>query len=345
MTPDQGAQAAHRSAPSLELDRVYGARDGFDYLSSLGGSNIGHSASAFDWQLPLPPVRFPLRDALLSNHDFATSQFLVDSTQAVASTMAAQAKGRLKVRSTEKSRAICAVGKRIREGKDFEGRIDRLEAPLVVPKAPPDAFLPQSPRKSLNSTGTISKMEFLHRSESHGRCRWPTRDDVPFSSHAPGMTRSASTEFFGSVKIKTDAEQHGGSVVFGSHSAMRETCKNRGPEFLDAGMGVGPRFPQPRDDFRREPGPGQYRTDRNQDIGSVSAWNPDSCLPTKQIEARFTSSEAHRMGARRHLSKRVDYEGPAPGTYEVRGFADELMLKATRRPRSKAEGHPIGASP
>jgi hypothetical protein len=42
------------------------------------------------------------------------------------------------------------------------------------------------------------------------------------------------------------------------------------------------------------------------------------------------------MGARRDTQKRVDRARPGPGTYELKGFTDEILQKAARRPKLQA---------
>merc|ERR1712113_1255310 len=60
---------------------------------------------AHEWQLPLPPVRFPLREALLQERG---GDLPSPHTEAVAANAAKR--GPLVVKNTEKSRAIRSVG-------------------------------------------------------------------------------------------------------------------------------------------------------------------------------------------------------------------------------------------
>jgi len=71
-------------------------------------------------------------------------------------------------------------------------------------------------------------------------------------------------------------------------------------------------------------------------------------VPTKQADARFTSAETHKMGARRDMQKKADRQRPGPGTYELKGFAEEILQKCNRRPRKQPDPAPdetVAANP
>merc|ERR1711904_151022 len=105
-----------------------------------------------------------------------------------------------------------------------------------------------------------------------------------------------------------------------------------GLEFTDGGLGIGSRFGsgEAAGFARRSPGPA-YNC---QDFGSVSKWQSDVTLPTKQPCAKYHSTEVHRMGARRDAAPRMDSQmQPGPGTYELKGFAQQLADKSARRRR------------
>jgi hypothetical protein len=71
------------------------------------GRSLPGSAETNDWQLPLPPVRFPLRDALLSFQDSP----LQAGNEAAQTLQNLEKKGPLKVHTTEKFRASRQIGR------------------------------------------------------------------------------------------------------------------------------------------------------------------------------------------------------------------------------------------
>eukprot|EP00747_Dinoflagellata_sp_TGD_P165514 gnl/TRDRNA2_/TRDRNA2_186869_c0_seq1.p1 gnl/TRDRNA2_/TRDRNA2_186869_c0~~gnl/TRDRNA2_/TRDRNA2_186869_c0_seq1.p1 ORF type:complete len:270 (-),score=46.28 gnl/TRDRNA2_/TRDRNA2_186869_c0_seq1:121-930(-) len=97
----------------------------------------------------------------------------------------------------------------------------------------------------------------------------------------------------------------------------------KGMEFTDGGCGIGDRFGLDHVWMaRRSPGPAAYE----QHFGNISLWNPEAPLPTKQPAAHHPSCEAHKMGERRDISRRMQFQ-PAPGAYEFRGFAEESQYR------------------
>jgi hypothetical protein len=111
----------------------------------------------------------------------------------------------------------------------------------------------------------------------------------------------------------------------------------RGLEFTDGGLGIGDRFDWSVVAKSSLPGPGAYNCS---EYGDVAKWVPESCVPTKQADARFTSAETHKMGARRDMQKKADRQRPGPGTYELKGFAEEILQKCNRRPRKQTDPAP-----
>merc|ERR1712232_390350 len=106
----------------------------------------------------------------------------------------------------------------------------------------------------------------------------------------------------------------------------------KGFEFTDGGLGIGDRFDM--DFAKRSPGPAEYSC---RGYGDIARYNSESSMPTKQADARHQSAEAHKMGARRDTGKKADRQRPGPGTYELKGFADEILAKAARRPQPRDE--------
>eukprot|EP00928_Gymnodinium_smaydae_P010905 TRINITY_DN14109_c0_g1_i1.p1 TRINITY_DN14109_c0_g1~~TRINITY_DN14109_c0_g1_i1.p1 ORF type:complete len:420 (+),score=56.14 TRINITY_DN14109_c0_g1_i1:148-1407(+) len=365
------------------FSRLNGASDGFDRAAWSGTLASTQGSTTIDWQKPLPPVRFPLRDALISFQDVGGGRIPSPRTAESVALQAAQ-KGPLKVYSTQKSRAIRAVGKRRREGKDWEGRIDRDEPPLSTPRAPPEALVAKPAKKALLSAATTSRLEVLRSTESAGRSGWPVKPQE-FSHESSGigasrneLSRSMSDASFNrsrslagddgirptwtsaaravlahSRRSAAEGKTHDGEDEDdGMHSlasvwlsvqrskTLPRPVKEwvlKGQEFTDKGLGVGDRFELELAKLaRRAPGPGTYHSES---YGDVAKWLPDSSIPTKQPEARHVSTETHRMGARRNTEVKVDRQCPGPGTYELKGFADEILSKAARRSRTQVQGH------
>lgn len=99
------------------------------------------------WQLPMPPVRFPLRDALLSFKETSAAQA---GREAAADLDRLGARPPLKAKATEKSRALRQVGRMRRHGTGpGSGLIE--EPPQPIPTAPPEADVPRTPPKCLPS--------------------------------------------------------------------------------------------------------------------------------------------------------------------------------------------------
>jgi hypothetical protein len=147
---------------------------------------------------------------------------------------------------------------------------------------------------------------------------------------------------------------HGGSAAHGSSAAAKKTpvdpmaawspqrqsrglpkpvrewvCK--GLEFTDAGLGIGDRFDVDISN-RAKRAPGHIY---DQDYGNISRYKSEQSIPTKQPEGRHTSTETHKMGARRDVSAKRDRQRPGPGTYEFMGFAQELVHKLNKRPQGE----------
>lgn len=110
----------------------------------------------------------------------------------------------------------------------------------------------------------------------------------------------------------------------------------KGLAFTDGGLGLGNRMKGGPIDAMRDRSPGPiYNT---QQCGSVSLWIAEASLPTKQPCTQFHSTVTNKMGARRDPPQRLDRQAPGPGTYETKGFTEELLQKHARRPRVDARG-------
>lgn len=216
-----------------------------------------------------------------------------------------------------------------------------------------------------------TKQEALRSAEEAGRSLWPLAEEArsapnlvgagdgrlsTTSSSAAGAGLSGGGPLAGSPgprdtwtsaarTVLAHRRRFGGPSRGGKHAESSEPW--RGPsarslrglpqpvqdwaagglEFTDAGLGIGPRFePELRDLARRAPGP----IYEQHAFGSVSRWSSDSTQPTKQPCSRHFSAETHRIGVRRD-AQRKEFQRLGPGTYELPGFADELLQKLARR--------------
>jgi len=116
----------------------------------------------------------------------------------------------------------------------------------------------------------------------------------------------------------------------------------RGLEFTDAGLGIGDRFDVDLVN-RANRAPGHIY---EQEFGNIGRWQDESSMPTKQPVGKYTSTEVHRMGARRDTQRKADRQRPGPGTYEFKGFAEELQDQIARRPKGEAPNNrPSSTSP
>lgn len=333
--------AGHCSACVTSGCNVHHKSNEFASPGRLGRSLPG--SASLDWQLPMPPIRFPLRDALLSFNE-GTRSSSPRSASAAAAAMAA--KGPLLVRSTEKSRASREMGQRRRQGSEFTFAD---EAPQQPPRVPPDQ--PRHAKKSMMSLGTIRRVSNLKVAEQAGTSTWST---ALKESHSSPELQSTSISTQGGIHtqdvmvrdtwtsaartVLSHSRRHAGATlpdetsVFSGWSSL-QACQGlpksvmelsaKGLEFTDKGFGVAERFdPELRSLAQRAPG----HIYSQQEYGSVSRWRRQSSLPTKQPCSHHYSAETHRMGARRDTSN-GDGHRPGPGAYEFKGFADVLIAK------------------
>jgi len=326
------------------------------------GRSLPGSMEPNDWQLPLPPVRFPLRDALLSFQDSP-----VQAGNEAAQTLAnLEKKGPLKVHTTEKFRASRQIGRMRRGGHVTSGLIE--ERPQPSPQAPSDADRPKTPPKVMSSMATSTRTSRRRRAEEVG-LQWPLLEE---SHSAPSLGSTGRNEiretwssaarsvlahsrrFPGSSSSAHLGGGHGGhgenpqdeapkwaGASLLSYKSLPKPVKEwayRGLEFTDKGLGVGDRFDLDIElRGRRSPG-FVYEQQR---FGSVSLWAPDAASkPTQQPCSKHVSTEAHRMGSRWREGKGPDRQQPCPGSYEIPGFVEELQRKTARR----AKGRPTSSA-
>jgi len=318
------------------------------WLRAIQATSEGASA---DWELPLPPVRFPLREALLSVQD---GDFSMDSAEASVLNQ----KPALKVHQTEKSRVMKQIGTLRRHGRLNKSLSLYEEAPQPRPKPPPDVDRPRTPPRAVPSKATVLRVRARKAAEEAGSA-WPILEEshsAPSFVGSPGATASggsspeiretwssAARAVLGHGKRFAGANEEysaaiasqwpGASLQSYRHlpRPVKEWAEN-GMGFTDKGLGIGERVDEQISNMiRRSPG----AVYDHQSYGNVALWSHDVPLPTRQPCAKYTSAEAHKMGARwKDPSKRVDLQQPCPGSYEVLGFTDELQRKNARRGRA-----------
>lgn len=290
-----------------------------------GGRALPGSSTPLDWQLPMPPVRFPLRDALLAfNQD--------DGGQ--ADQEASQQRGPLKVYHTQKSRAVQNIGRLRHSGQLSASSAFLEELPQPYPKPPPDIDRPKTPPKAVPSKATILRRMARRSAQEEGAAAWPLLEE---SQSAPSLGATAPIEIRDTWTSAARAVLSHSQRFPGSLSTPQRPVKEwvaRGLGFTDQGLGIGDRFDlEVEVRARRSPGP-VYEQNT---YGNVALWLPDSSMPTKQPCSQHVSTEVHRMGARWREGRGPDRQQPEPGSYEIRGFVEEMQRKMVRRPKGRAD--------
>jgi len=340
------------------------ASDGFDSVTMRQSSSLPEGSFQLDWQLPRAPVRFPLRDALLSFQDMSS----VGSVQEISagSSTSTRASGPLMVKMTEKAKYRKYMSHRKRHDLDPPGFGEMHSQP--IPRAPPDTTARKAPMKALNSIGTENRAQVRRNTQLAARDNyWPPEGEHPdpVQNAGPGnqvirgtLTSSARAVLshsrrFAIESIAAETSAHcGGSA---SHSSTKKPALDpmaawspmrqsrglprpvkewvcRGLEFTDAGLGIGDRFDKDIEIIARR-APGHIY---EQDYGNIARWKSEASMPTKQPVGRFHSAETHKIGARRDPGGKQDRQRPGPGTYEFMGFAKELAHKLSKRPKGEA---------
>jgi len=321
-----------------------------------------------DWQLPRAPVRFPLRDALVGFHDpsrSAAEQELDGGTSGVSS------KGPLKVHMTQKARHQKYLGHRKRYDLDPPELGEIHAQPL--PRPPPETTARKPAKKALNSYGTDLRVQAMRNAEDAAWSSWKPKEDpheapqnLPSSNQVIRSTLTSSARAVLSHSRRFAAESladphhqsssHGSSAAsLGKSTGAKKPPQDplaawsparqsrglpkpvkewvcRGLEFTDGGLGIGNRLDGEIQN-RANRAPGHIYA---QDFGNIGRYKSEASMPTKQPEGRHTSTETHKMGARRDTSGKRDRQRPGPGTYEFMGFAQELDHKLSKRPQGEA---------
>lgn len=353
-----GCETPLTAVPSVELERLFGSTDSFESVVSKEQSLPG--GASLSWHAPQPPVRFPLRDALMSFQEAPPT-----AQEASLASESLRAKGPLIVTQTQKSRAIREVGRIKRKGLHLAGPMNYDHAPVGTPRAPPEADRPDPNPKAKVSQVTTVKAEHRRRTHADALSHWPNyAPAADLGAQARRRMRDVKGTLASDARIlmahsrrhgvlQPDGSQSEGendlrlaypsaSMSSAAWSSMRSSKQlpkpvrdwaSRGIEFTDRGLGIGERFTvhPAADPAQRSPG-AIYDIGQS---GSFTRWASESTLPTKQISSKHFSTEVHKMGARREIVSKAVRQ-PEPGTYELKGFTDELLDKIARRPKPNA---------
>jgi len=233
------SQAAACSACRHDEHSWLHSSDGFDEGSTWGQRSMSlqePSSSQMDWQVPRAPVRFPLRDALMSFQDPSRSSS-VQEAEAKSSTIAAS-KGPLVVQMTSAARLRKHIGHRKRHDLDPVplGEIP----PSSFPRPPADVTNRVPPRKHMKTAATTSQLQDRRRAENAAWATWMA--DMPHSESAPvlpshqqvirgTLTSSARAVLAHSRRFAAPAPNHAStqslpvSTSGGSHGSAAATGK------------------------------------------------------------------------------------------------------------------------
>lgn len=307
------------------------------------------------WRAPSPPVRFPLRDALLTEEDLPQLSTTFHSFRSDSSI-------RHGFKSTEKSRALREVGVARRKGTYQPPNGVLLQEPAIeIPRRPPQDWRRPNDGPTVHlSESTRSKRDRLQSAQEAGTSAWltvTTRDVQPppaaspsdqirdtWSSAARAVLSHTRRAKVSPVSTGEDfSHQEADTLPVASNSMsssfwsanlqktrglprpVKDWAK-KGFEFTDGGLGIGNRFGKDYYNYNFTPGP-VYELGV---IGSVSLWSSNASMPTKQASAKYTSTEAHTMGARRDI-RAAHAMQPGPGAYHVAGFTEELFRKNSKK--------------
>lgn len=316
-------------------------------------------------------MRFPLRDALLSFQDMSRAPSVAEA-EAGSSTQSA--KGPLVVKLTEKHRLHKYLSHRKRHNLDPPPLGEMHCSPM--PRPPPEQTQRKPAKKALNTYGTEARAQARRDAQNAAISTWTPHVEATESVQdvQPGrqairgtLTSSARAVLSHSRRFAAESvadelgqSTHGGSAhgsvgagktggsakksapdPLASWSPARQSqglprpvkewvC--RGLEFTDGGLGIGDRFDTNLKNMAGR-APGHIY---DQDFGNIGRWKSEASIPTKQVCTKYTSTETHKMGARRDTTRKADRQRPGPGTYELMGFAQELVYKLSKRPKGEA---------
>jgi len=171
--------------------------DGFDRTTPQLGRSVSMPEGSFqmDWQVPRAPVRFPLRDALLS---FQESTHSPSVQEAEASSSNAEAKGPLVVHMTEKAKLRKYLSHRKRYDLDPPA-LGELHA-SAHPRPPAEQTQRRPAKKALNTYGTESRVQARRSAEDAGWSTWLPKTVVqPQGEPAPDSHTSTQAAIRGTL--------------------------------------------------------------------------------------------------------------------------------------------------
>lgn len=292
------------------------------------------------WPLPLPPARFPLRDALMS----------LDSES-----IDCDFKAPLVCHHTAKSKDMMRIGhSRRHERPSWKQWSTDDQSPLEGPS--PTGPLEQRISELGQSPSLGSKMakEELKRSEVAAGAEWrDLRSSEPVLAqsdlNAPWVksTWTSSTRELLAHAPRTgvgaSSPRSAGGKSMSERTGMEvKDWMSRGFRFTNYGLGLGERF---RGHASRSPGPAVYEQEKI--IGNTALWTPKASQPARQPNSKNSSPPVHKIGVRRDVDlfwlQTGENHRPGPGTYETRGFAGELKRKLEMAGRAK--GQVLASSP
>ncbi len=283
------------------------------------------------WQKPLPPVRFPLRDALLSAADTSGN---LSARSAAAQSQALSQKGPLKVQWTKKAKAARHIGQLRRQGVASKeiGRAPWEPKPIEKPVPPPDR--PVSAPRMLATEATLAKQKALYNAQHSGKARWMVGMEESASAPSllmgeqPAEVRSTWTSAARAVlshqrRLEAAAEQaeksgeagggsHGNSPRGGDQTAASKSMASSAS--ISSHSGAAKKMPREVSAWLEK---GLEFTDGGLGVGdrfgldhvfmarrapgpgayehpygNIALWNHEAPLPTKQPYDKYPSCEA-----------------------------------------------------
>lgn len=175
MALDNASQATGDRLNRSELEHTGSLMESLDMTPGTGVS------SGETYRMPIAPVHFPLREALMNLQ--ASAQGPPSARTAMAQAQTAGQVGPYKVHNTEKTRAQKKIGRMKRRGEHLQWGYAE-ERPLLTPRAPEECDRPKSAPKSVPSAATRTRVGMLKLAETAGQSGWPV---IEKSQSAPDL--------------------------------------------------------------------------------------------------------------------------------------------------------------
>eukprot|EP00933_Yihiella_yeosuensis_P033904 TRINITY_DN27500_c0_g1_i1.p1 TRINITY_DN27500_c0_g1~~TRINITY_DN27500_c0_g1_i1.p1 ORF type:complete len:404 (-),score=66.43 TRINITY_DN27500_c0_g1_i1:225-1436(-) len=196
--PIDAAAESHASSIVNSVVDDFRFRDrgeSFDRMTNT--SSTAFMETGETWRLPLPPVRFPLRDALVSFQESTDRPPSYRTAAAMARSASESAAGSFKVTQTAKSRALRKVGKMRRKGQYAPSWGYAEEPAMSTPRAPAECDRPKTAPKSLPSAATKGKHSRLRAAEAAGGEMFQPIEE---SQSTPDLHASTASDGFQGAK-------------------------------------------------------------------------------------------------------------------------------------------------